>query len=195
MKTALLIDSTIRGKDSRTRKLLEAFADHLSPAYKQDRLILTEEALQPLTGDFFRSRQELLEEGRLDHPRFRYARQFQQADLIVIAAPFWDLSFPALLKIYLENISLDGITFLSTADGLKGNCRAGEMIYLTTRGGFYHDSQDEQASPYLKSLCRMFGIPEFAMVDADGLDVAGYDGEEALNEGICQAAQLAASLC
>jgi FMN-dependent NADH-azoreductase len=195
MKTALLIDSTIRGKDSRTRKLLEAFADHLPAAYKQDRLILTEEDLQPLTGDFFYSRQELLEEGKLDHPRFRYARQFQQADLIVIAAPFWDLSFPALLKIYIENISLDGITFLSTAEGLKGNCRAGEMIYLTTRGGFYHDSEDEQASPYLKSLCRMFGIPKFAMVDADGLDVAEYDSAQALNEGICRAVQLAESLC
>ena len=29
-----------------------------------------------------------------------YARQFAEADIIVIGAPFWDLSFPAVLKIY-----------------------------------------------------------------------------------------------
>ena len=40
---------------------------------------------------------------------FRYARQFAAADKIVIAAPLWDLSFPAQLKVYLENIYVTGI--------------------------------------------------------------------------------------
>lgn len=42
---------------------------------------------------------------------FKYAHEFANADLIVIAAPFWDLSIPALLKVYIENIAVDGITF------------------------------------------------------------------------------------
>ena len=32
---------------------------------------------------------------------------------IVVAAPFWDLSVPAVLKVYIENISADGVTFAS----------------------------------------------------------------------------------
>ena len=31
-------------------------------------------------------------------PLFRYAKQFAQAEDIVIAAPYWDLSFPSVLK-------------------------------------------------------------------------------------------------
>ena len=38
-----------------------------------------------------------------------YAKQFAGADTIVIAAPFWDLSFPAILKTYIENIYVTGI--------------------------------------------------------------------------------------
>ena len=41
----------------------------------------------------------------------RDCEQFQRADAILIAAPFYDLSIPALLKVYIENVSVDGITF------------------------------------------------------------------------------------
>ena len=40
--------------------------------------------------------------GALDDPLLDYARQFARADQILIAAPCWDLSFPAVLRAYLE---------------------------------------------------------------------------------------------
>ena len=46
-------------------------------------------------------REELLDRGELDGEIFRYSHQFAAADRIVIAAPYWDLSFPAQLKIYI----------------------------------------------------------------------------------------------
>ena len=55
---------------------------------------------------------------------FCYARQFAAADRIVIAAPLWDLSFPAQLKVYLENIYVTGIvTKYSEAGEPVGLCR------------------------------------------------------------------------
>ena len=39
------------------------------------------------------------------------------ADTIVIAAPFWDFSFPAALKIYIENIYVTGIVSRYGSDG------------------------------------------------------------------------------
>ena len=86
---------------------------------------------------FFEQRQRLLEEGDLSHPRFRYAHEFAAADRIVLAAPFWDLSFPALVKIYIENVSVDGITFGCNESGCFGTCRAEKLMYITTRGGSY----------------------------------------------------------
>ena len=38
---------------------------------------------------------------------FKLAKQFSQADTIVIAAPYWDMMFPAVLKTYLENLGVD----------------------------------------------------------------------------------------
>ena len=59
-----------------------------------------------------------------------------QADLVVIAAPDWDMTFPAALKIYLEWTCTLGITFHYTRTGVQeGLCRAKELVYITTAGG------------------------------------------------------------
>ena len=195
MKHALFVDCCIRGSESRTAKLAEAFLAALPEEYTVTHLNLMQEGLQPLTGDFFQGRQQLLTAGDRTHPRFRYAHQIAQADLIVMAAPFWDMSFPSLLKIYIENTAVDGITFGSTEEGLKGLCRASRLVFLTTRGGFYSKAPElEQATPYLQAIQKFYGIPAFSCVAADGLDVAGFDGAAALADACAEAAALARSL-
>ncbi len=186
MKTILIVDCCIRKDASRTRKILHAFLSGLS-GYAVETVDLCAMPLRPLCGSFFEERQLLLQKRALSHPRFQLAHQFAKADRIVMAAPFYDLSFPALLKIYIENISVDGITFQTDTHGLSGLCQAKELIFITTRGGIYHDHEDEQATPYLKALCRFFNIPQFCMFDADGMDIIGYDHESALHKASCQA--------
>ena len=159
-----------------------------------DRLTLTEENLAPLTGDFFAQRQRLLEAGDFSHPRFRYAKQFAQADLVVIAAPFWDLAFPALLKIYIEQVSVDGITFGAGENGLSGLCRGTDLVFLTTRGGFYTDDPMEMGSRYLDALHTFFGFGRYRCIAADGMDVAGFDGKASLQSACEAAKKLAVSL-
>ena len=60
------------------------------------------------------SRTKMLADGAFQDPLFGLARQFAAADRIVIAAPYWDLSFPAALKQYVEQINVLGITFIYT---------------------------------------------------------------------------------
>ena len=186
MRKLLLIDCCIRKEQSQTKRLMEAFL-HAAPAdCAVERLVLTEENLAPLTGDFFAQRQRLLESRDYSHPRFRYAKQFAQADLVVIAAPFWDLAFPALLKIYIEQVSVDGITFGANEKGLVGLCRGTDLVFLTTRGGFY--------TGYLDALHTFFGFDRYHCVAADGMNVAGFDAESSLQKACAQAQALAASL-
>ena len=191
MKKALFIDCCIRKEESRTKKIADSFLSSLSDEYEVTHLDLPSLNLQPLVGDFFETRQELLEKKEYNHPRFNYAHQFAEADLVIIAAPFWDLCFPALLKIYIENISVDGITFLPSEDGLIGNCKGENLVYLTTRGGFYKDDPMEQALPHLESLSKFFGIDHFHFVAADGMDVVGFDGEASLKNACDEASALA----
>ena len=194
MRELLYVDCCIRGPESRTAQLAEAFLSGLGSGLHVSRLPLTEQALRPLTGEFFAARQRLLDEGALSHPRFALAHQFAQADEIMIAAPFWDLAFPALLKIYIENVCVDGVTFRSGAQGLKGLCRAKNLVFLTTRGGFYTGGALDMGSRYLDALHTFFGVGAYHCVAADGMDVAGFDSGSALRGAMAQARALAASL-
>ena len=194
MTNALYIDCCIRGELSRTKQLGEAFLAELQRSGKHDieRLTLMDEPLVPLSNGFFWQREKLLEQGDLDHPRFRYAHQFQQAERIIIAAPFWDLSFPALLKIYIENLCVQGITFdCSETGGCFGTCRAEKMLFLTTRGGSMEGNPMDNGTKYLGDMAKFFGIPVFEHVAADGLDMGLEPVETILSRAIAQAETLA----
>lgn len=188
---ALYIDCCIRGKESRSARLAEVFLENLSPEYELTRRRLMDEALYPLTADSLRQRDALLAQGKSRHPRFRFAHEIAEADLVILAAPFWDLSFPALLKVYIEQVSVDGITFGSTESGLQGLCRASQLVFLTTRGGFYTGDAMEMGSRYLDALHTFFGIGAYTCIAADGMDVAGFDAAASLAAAIDRAKALA----
>lgn len=194
MRRALIVDCCLRGKDSRTAKLMEAFARALPADVEAETLVLEEEALSCLTGAHFLQRQRLLDENRLDHPRFRYARQLAEADIVCVAAPFWDLSFPALLKVYIEQVSVDGITFTARDDKLVGLCRGSDLVFLTTRGGIYTDDAMEMGSRYLDALHVFFGFDKYTCVAADGMDIDPAMAKRNLERAIEEAKAVAKGL-
>lgn len=193
MKKVLFIDCCIRREKSRSKELAEHFIGELKKTgeYEMETLCLMDENLSYFSDGFFFQRESLLEAGNMEHPRFRHAHQFAAADKIVIAAPFWDLSFPALLKVYIENLCVDGITFHSGAEGLVGLCKADHMVYLTTRGGMYVDSDMEMGSAYLEKMCVFFGIEKYDCIAAEGLDMGVFPVEELLNQAKAKASEAA----
>jgi FMN-dependent NADH-azoreductase len=136
------------------------------------------ENIAPLNRELLSRREELVRGGMLDDPMFCYARQFADADEIVIAAPFWDLSFPALLKLYLEQITVAGITFEYIDGRPHGLCKAKSLTYITTSGGpIFADFGYE----YVKTLARSFyGIGRTQAYRAMNLDVNQISAEELL---------------
>ncbi len=133
--------------------------------------------------------------GKLDSELFELARQFSKADRVVIAAPYWENSFPAILKAYIENISVAGITFKYTEKGSEGMCAAKKMIFITSRGGIATGDFSflEQGGAYLKSLCGLYGIKDFEMIAAEGLDILGIDVEGKMSEAMEKAKTAAKS--
>ncbi|MBE7019226.1 MAG: ACP phosphodiesterase [Ruminococcaceae bacterium] len=113
---------------------------------------------------------------------FEYAKQFSTADIIVIAAPFWDLSFPSVLKIYLENITVSGITFEYSEEGRPvGKCKAKKLYYITTAGGYI--SHNNFGFDYVKALAQNFyGIDDVCFCAAEGLDIFGADVTSIMEE-------------
>ena len=108
------------------------------------------------------------------------AKQFAAADEIIIAAPFWDLSFPAALKQYFEQINVREITFFYAPEGIPtGLCRAERLTYITTAGGDFFP--EEYGAGYAKAWRRFLRYPEFRLINATGLDIIGADVDAILN--------------
>lgn len=173
----LYIDACVR-KNSRTRRLAECLLNTLNAPYTQ--LYLAECVFPKVDEGFLEKRDRLLREGNFENPIFAYARQFAQADEIIIAAPFWDLSFPAVLKSYLEQVNVVGITFRYTPEGIpEGLCRAKRLYYVTTAGGEFFP--EKYGFGYVKALAQNFyHIHDVELIKATGLDIVGAPVERIL---------------
>jgi len=169
----LYINCCVR-EDSRTDKIARAILGKIGNDYSE--IYLPKENLQPLSRERLEKRTRLIENGDYSDEMFSYAKQFASADTVVISAPFWDLSFPSLLKLYIENIYVTGIVSKYTPDGRpQGLCKANKLIYVTTAGGPY---VPDYSYGYLKELCQSYlGIPEVKLIKAEMLDVDGFDAE------------------
>lgn len=126
-------------------------------------------------------RDEYLSRGDLSHPLFSKAKQFAKADEIVVAAPFWDLMFPAKVRAYFEEVSVSSITFRYTEKGVpEGLCRAKQLTYVTTSGGPIFQNFGFE---YIKALCENFyGIKSVRLVKAEGLDIYGANPDEIMKK-------------
>ncbi len=177
----LYLDCCVR-ETSRTRRLAAALLEKLGEDERRTRY-LYKEKLSALDEERLLERERLLAAGEYDAPAFRYAREWAEADTIVIAAPFWDLSFPSVLKTYLENIYVTGIVSRYGKDGRpEGLCRAVRLYYVTTSGG---PLDERYGYGYIKTLAEdYFGIPEVRLIKAEMLDVDGFDAETIMKEAI-----------
>lgn len=170
----LFIDGCIsqRGGASRTRALAEAFLSAFRESHPEaevETVRLEELNLRPFLPAALDERDALVSVGAFDAPVFDLARQFRGADKIVAAAPFWDLSFPAAVRVYIEHISVCGLCYHYEQDGCHGDCKGSRLAYLTTGGDV--EKPDSLGVLYWKQLSAMFGIPQFDCVFAGGLDL------------------------
>ena len=176
----LYINCCVR-EESRTERLAKAVLQMLGGDFTE--LKLYEETLKPLDMESLNKRTVLIEQGDYSDPMFDYAKQFASAGTIVIAAPYWDLSFPATLKTYIENIYVTGIVSEYDENGMPRDlCKAQELYYVTTAGGPYDPTY---SYGYIESLAKnFFGIPTTHLVKAEMLDIVGNDAEEILRRKI-----------
>ena len=171
----LFVNGCVR-ENSRTLDLTQAVLANETNRIEEVRLY--PDGPEGLDAQKLSLRDELLAAKEYGHPMFRWARQFAEADAIVIAAPYWDLAFPAKVRAYLEEVTVSGITFRYGENGIpQGLCKANRLIYVTTAGGPIFENFNF-GYDYVKALAQGFyGIPDVSLVRAEGLDIRGADPE------------------
>jgi FMN-dependent NADH-azoreductase len=172
MKNILYINACCR-ENSRTDEL----AQHLLGCLEDniETVNLFEKKINSLDAQLLSKRDNLLKDGNIDDVSFSLARQFSLADTVVIAAPYWDLMFPSILKVYLENITVCGVTFRYSEKGIPQSlCRAKNLYYVTTAGGYI--GENNFGFDYVKAVAKgFFGICDVKFFSAEGLDIYGAD--------------------
>ena len=181
MKKLLYIDACIRDEQSRTKRIATPIVEALKQKYEVQTLVINDLDLSIVKKELITKRNN----GDIDPQVMSWTESVRDADRIVIAAPFWDMSIPAALKNFLELCSIFDVTFKSDDKTCYGNCKAEKMLYITTRG-MDIDTGDvlEQGSSYLKALSWLWGIGPLEVVSAQNMD---YLSEREIEERISKA--------
>lgn len=171
----LFIDGTLR-EESRTLALAKYFLN------KTDEEIITlklsDEDILPLNKENLELRNELISRQAFDERIFKYARLLKEADTLVIASPYYDLSFSANIKAFIEAINIVGYTFAYDKNDMPYSlCHLKKLYYFTTAGGPI--ISDEYGFGYIKTMFKEFyEINEFHYIKAENLDLVGSNPQE-----------------
>ena len=185
MKTVLYVNACVtRNVVSRTHRLAQAYLDKRCNDCRIETVVLEQLSLTPLTGEGLAEREEAIRTGDFSGSTFALARSFAAADEVVIAAPYWDMSFPSLLKLYIEHLCVNRLTFSYDATGRpRGLVNVKKVVYITTSGGPIGEAN--LGFDYVKALfSKLFEVTDFAFFSAEGLDIYGNNPEAILTAAI-----------
>ncbi|MDS0527998.1 NAD(P)H-dependent oxidoreductase [Clostridium sp. SHJSY1] len=195
MSKVLYIKANIKSEgESRTFKVSDSFVDEYKKNNPNDQIAtvdLYKEKIEFLKPEDLKEVFGPKDENSRKNPVLNFAYEFAEADKYIIAAPMWNLSFPAILKAYIDYVSVVGITFKYTENGPVGLLNNKKAVHIVSRGGEYINSPYEMGDKYLRTILGFFGIQDFRTIAIENVDVLGTDVEGKINEGIEKAKAVA----
>lgn len=187
MKT-LIVKYLPSGAASNTKKLLDFFTQEISgqeieviDLLKTPVPIFNEESIQPYYKRNFR-REELDEkEAKLLAENDRLIAQLKSADILVLASPMHNFSFPAAIKAYLDAVIFNGETCHPKKKMMAGK----KALTLFTSAGIYSEEKFSMTYPDWNTLafCAKvnFGYMGYDEAEVIGTSL-GKDAEKNLAE-------------
>lgn len=121
------------------------------------------------------------------HKIVKLVDQFKEADLYVIAAPMWSLSFPAPLKEYIDCIVMDGKTIKISENKMEGllNDKPRTMVYIQSSGApvpWMLRSVFNKGLDYVRDIMKYIGIKKFEELLVDGTGFTEEERRDAIEE-------------
>ena len=123
------------------------------------------------------------------HKIVKLTDQFKEADMYVIAAPMWSLSFPAPLKEYIDCIVMDEKTISikeNKTEGLLNDKQRG-MVYIQSSGGnipWILRMVLNKGLNYVHDVMGTMGIKRFEELLVDGTGFTEEEKNEAIEKAI-----------
>lgn len=136
------------------------------------------------------ARNDLNEKDRQDVEKIiSLCDQFRSADVYVIAAPMWSLSFPAPLKEYIDCIVQDDKTIKVTKGKVEGllNDKPRSVVYIQSSGAhvpWILKPVFNKGLNYVEDIMKAMGIKHFEELLVDGTGFTEEERKEAINKAI-----------
>lgn len=199
MSTLLLIESSVRQRDSVSRQLSEEFVAQWRQANPGGRVLSRDLAREPLPhldadllGGWMKpaAEQSAAEQAALARSD-QLIEELLAADVLVLGAPMYNFAIPSTLKAWLDHVLRAGVTFKYTEQGPRGLLQGKRAYVLTARGGVYAGGPLDQQEPYLRQALGFIGIDDVQFVHAEGLNMGGDSAAQGLALARARLAEIA----
>jgi FMN-dependent NADH-azoreductase len=125
----------------------------------------------------------------------RYVDELLAADQIVITTPIYNLSLPAVLKAWIDQIVRAGRTFAKSAGGFEGLAKGKRVLVIVASGSDFRPHTPGGAynflEPYLRAVFGFIGITDLEFVYAHSTGAGDATSAQALAEAKTALTQLA----
>ena len=117
--------------------------------------------------------------------------ELKSADVLVIGAPIYNFSIPAVLKAWIDMITRARVTFRYTENGPEGLLAGKKAYVIVPSGGVPVGSPVDFATPYLKQALGFVGITEVEFIGAKGADRGNREALDSARSRIAKLVHLA----
>jgi FMN-dependent NADH-azoreductase len=200
MKKLLYISVNSKPEElSSSKRVARVFIDKFlqkNSDFKVEEVDLYKEHIPRLEYKYFKKRNciidecNLSEEDKLEVRQInKLCKQFMEADVYVVSAPMWSLSFPSPLKEYIDCIVQDGKTVSFEDDKPEGllNDKDRTFIYIQSSGGhipWLLKPVLNKGVNYVESIMKFMGIKKFDEILVDGTGYTTEERESAIEKAI-----------
>ncbi len=117
--------------------------------------------------------------------------ELKAADMLVIGAPIYNFSIPAVLKAWIDMIARARVTFRYTDNGPEGLLTGKKAFVIVPSGGVPVGSPVDFATPYLTQALAFVGITDVEFIGAKGADRGNREALDAARSRIAKLVHLA----
>ncbi|MDJ0750765.1 MAG: NAD(P)H-dependent oxidoreductase [Woeseiaceae bacterium] len=117
--------------------------------------------------------------------------ELKEADVLVIGAPIYNFSIPAVLKAWIDMIARARLTFRYTENGPEGLLTGKKAYVIVPSGGVPIGSPVDFATPYLKQALAFVGITDVEFIGAKGADRGNREALDSARSRIAKLVHLA----
>jgi len=199
----LHIDASPRGARSKSRQLGREFLAAWRASRPESRVLARDLASEPppfvteswVEGAFAPPEQHSPAARAAIAVSNRYVDELLAADQVVITTPIYNLSVPAALKAWIDQIVRFGLTFTKTAGGFEGLAKGRSVVVIVASGSDFRPNTPGGAynflEPYLRAVLGFIGIGDVRFVYAHSMNQEESVAVQALADAQAALAQLA----